>query len=219
MRAAEAAFRSLLRALTAVYADEGRAGGDALAALLAEAAERIEPPAAWPRHSLDHEILAATEGADHPAAIAARAAHPLLRWLETTDHPLAIPERVSRNFAVCVLVGPDGLIPSQTQRAGLYMQARNVYYPLHAHEAEETYAMLAGSAQWTLEQDAPQMRSAGDLIHHPSNAAHATRTGATPILAAWRWSGDIAFHSYRMTPDQADLQASANTRAQGGVLQ
>jgi len=81
------------------------------------------------------------------------------------------------------------------------VQRSNAFYPPHAHAAEETYAMLAGNADWQIDLADWQHFEPGDLIHHPSEAPHATRTSALPILAAWRWSGDISTASYRMVTE------------------
>ena len=93
-------------------------------------------------------------------------------------------------------------------RAGLLVQRANTYYPLHAHEAEETYVMLAGEGIWRRGAERPARRRPGDVIFHPSKIPHATRTGARPLFAAWRWSGDIGLESYRLVPDNA-LQESS----------
>jgi mannose-6-phosphate isomerase-like protein (cupin superfamily) len=74
------------------------------------------------------------------------------------------------------------------------------YYPLHLHDADETYAIIAGQALWTAGDDT-RMRGAGDMIHHPSLMPHAFRTGPEGFLAIWRWSGDINTHSYAFIED------------------
>ena len=49
------------------------------------------------------------------------------------------------------------------------------YYPLHLHNADETYVIVAGQALWTAGTDI-QIRRVGDMIHHPSLMPHAFRT-------------------------------------------
>ena len=195
---AAAAFGELLRALAGVWRAEGRPGGDMAADAYARAAASApRPPPATP-YRLDADILAATEGADHPAAVAARAAHRVLGWSATGILDQYIPPAVSDMFAVVALIGPGAMVEAEGVRAGLFMQRAGTYYPLHSHNAEETYAMLAGIGEWTLADRPPATRRAGDFIHHPAGAPHATRTGDRPLMAAWRWSGDIGLESYRM---------------------
>ncbi len=191
------AFRALLNALADAYGAEDRAGARELVALLREGAESATPEPTAP-YRYDAAILAATEGAKHPAAKAAREAHSLLRWSATGILDELIPETVSDMFAVAPLVGPGAVIESERVRAGLFMQLSESFYPAHAHSAEETYIMLAGEADWQLDLGDWHRHGPGAIIHHPSEAPHATRTDAMPILAAWRWSGDIRSETYRM---------------------
>ena len=194
---ARIAFRALLNALADAYGAEDRAGAQELVALLREGAESAVPEPAQP-YRYDAAIRAATEGADHPAAVAARGAHGLLRWSATGILDELIPETVSDMFAVAPLVGPGTVIYSDRVRAGLFMQLAGSFYPAHAHSAEETYIMLAGEAEWQLDLGDWHRHGPGAMIHHPSEAPHATRTGTVPILAAWRWSGDVRSETYRM---------------------
>jgi len=195
------AFRVLLRELSDIYMAEGRPGGDAIARIYARAAQEAPAPGPAKPYVLDAEIRAASESAVHPAAQAARLAHPLLRWSATGILDTQIPHHVSRLFAVVSLVGPGAMIEAADVRGGLFVQIRDTYYPLHAHAAEETYAMLAGDAEWTVHDAAPVSHGPGAYSFHPANAPHATRTGTRPILAAWRWSGDTRPDSYRLLED------------------
>ena len=66
-------------------------------------------------------------------------------------------------------------------------------YPLHAHEAEELYLPVAGTALWRRGEDAFVARLPGTPIHHPSFMPHAMRTEAEPMLALYLWrGGDLA---------------------------
>lgn len=105
-------------------------------------------------------------------------------------------------FAVAELLGPDGPIPAPDLRMGFFYQAPGTYYPLHNHDADETYVILAGSAVWTAGDDT-RLRGAGEVIHHPSRLPHAFAAGPEGLLAVWRWSGDINTHSYGFTEDPA----------------
>lgn len=198
----EDAFRALLGALAEVFRAEGRPGGDQTAAAYARAVETRVALIRQPPYRLDAEIRAATLHARHPAAKAARAAHPVLCWSATGILETQIPTRVSDIFAVVSLIGPGAMIEAEEVRAGLFVQVADAWYPPHAHNAEETYVMLAGEGAWTLGQGRAVRRRTGAYVHHPSGAAHATRTGARPLLAAWRWSGDIGTESYRLLEER-----------------
>ncbi len=69
--------------------------------------------------------------------------------------------------------------------------------------------MLAGEGDWACDAAAPTPRRAGAVIHHASFARHSSRTGAHPILAAWRWSGDIGWDSYLCDAAQAAAESPA----------
>jgi len=192
------AFRDMLVSLADVYAAEDREGAQTLVEAYRRGAEAVTPTPCSPYEPMNAAIISATQGASGRAAKAVRAAHSVLPWARTGKLDDQITKEVSDVFSVCVLVGPGALIESDTVVGGLFVQRSGAFYPAHAHAAEETYAMLAGTADWQKNFGPWSRHSAGDLIHHPSNVPHATRTSATPILAAWRWSGDIRPKTYRM---------------------
>jgi quercetin dioxygenase-like cupin family protein len=134
-----------------------------------------------------------------PAANLVRKAH---RWLPWQDSPAASlqPSALRAIKSIVTLLGPGAPIPSDSLLFGLFYQAPGSYYPLHAHEAAETYTLLSGTALWQA-GDRRFPVSAGEAIHHPPNMPHAMRAGPEGFLAMWRWSGDISFDSYRMITD------------------
>ena len=87
------------------------------------------------------------------------------------------------------LMGLRGPIPSETIACGLLMLGPDIVYPAHAHEAEELYLPISGTAWWTRGHEAAVARPAGTPIHHPSWIPHAMRTGAEPLLALYVWRG------------------------------
>lgn len=190
-------MRDVIVSLADVYAGEDRDGARELVDALTAGADSVEC-SLRPPYALDATIVAASEGASHPLARAARAAHSFLPWSATGILDNQIPSKVSDVFAVASLIGTGALIESDTVRAGLFVMRSGAFYPAHAHAAEETYVMLAGEAEWQRDFGEWETRSPGEVIHHPGEAVHATRTGALPILAAWRWSGDVRTETYRM---------------------
>jgi quercetin dioxygenase-like cupin family protein len=139
------------------------------------------------------------------ALSAARLVAEAQRFLPWQDSPAASlqPTGLAAIKSIATLVGPDGPIRSPNLLFGLFYQVPGSYYPLHAHEAAETYTLLAGTALWRA-GDRNLALGPGDAIHHPPNLPHAMRAGPDGFLAMWRWSGDIAFDSYRMLPDSED---------------
>lgn len=188
----------LLTALADLTATEPRPEAQATAAALRAAADTDLP--SQPPSSLSPGILhaAALTGA-HPAA---RLIHEAQAWLPWQDSPAASLQPTSLHAikSIVTLLGPDAPVPSDRFLFGLFYQAPGSYYPLHAHEAAETYTILSGTAQWQA-GDRRMTVTAGEVIHHPPNLPHAMRAGTEGFLAMWRWSGDIAFDSYRMLPD------------------
>ena len=187
----------LLHAIADLTAQEPRAEAQATALALRAGATTDFP--AQPPSALFPGILHAGSLPGHPAARLIRAAHP---WLPWTDSPAASlqPTSLSAIKSVVTLIGPGAPIPSETLLFGLFYQDPDSYYPLHAHNAAETYTVLSGNALW----QAGNLRfptTVADPIHHPPNLPHAMRAGPDGFLAMWRWSGDIGFDSYRMLPD------------------
>lgn len=188
----------LLLALADLTATEARPEAQATASAL-RAAVDADFPAHLPS-ALSSGIRHIAADADaHPAAKLVRDAH---RWLPWQDSPAASlqPTELRAIKSIVTLLGPGAPVPSNSLLFGLFYQAPGSYYPLHAHEAAETYTILAGTAHWQA-GDSRLTLAAGDAIHHPPNLAHAMRAGPEGFLAMWRWSGDIAFDSYRMLPD------------------
>ena len=109
-----------------------------------------------------------------------------------------IPNDIASHMAVCEIIGPTGQIKHETVRAGILFQASGITYPRHSHAAEEIYFSLTGPVDWQIENANWCQKEAGSLIHHLPFQPHAIRTGKTPLLTIWGWSGDIDPDSYRI---------------------
>lgn len=146
---------------------------------------------------MDAGIRTALAQSAHPAAAAVLRAHSLLPW---GSNPVEgnTEANVAAMISVATLMGPEGPVPAPDVRLGLVYMRPDSYYPLHLHDADETYAIIAGRVLWTAGDDV-QLRTEGDMIHHPSLMPHAFRTGSEGFVALWRWSGDINTHSYAFT--------------------
>lgn len=189
----------LLLALADLTQAEPRAAAQATADIL-RAAASTHSFAPAPRSVLDEEIKAAALGGNAlPCAALVAQAAAFLPWQASPAAALQ-PGHLAASKAVVTLISPEGPIHATDLRFGLFYQAPGVYYPLHAHEAAETYTLLAGTAPWQA-GDTRRVLGPGDSIYHPPQLPHAMRAGPEGFLAMWRWSGDIGFDSYRMLPD------------------
>jgi mannose-6-phosphate isomerase-like protein (cupin superfamily) len=190
-------LHDLLHALADLTALEPRPEAQATAAALRAAAETDFP--AEPPSTLSTGILDAASLAGLPVARLIHAAHPWLAWQDSPAASLQ-PTELRSIKSIVTLLGPEAPIRSMAHLFGLFYQAPGSYYPLHAHNAAETYTILSGSALWQA-GDRRFPLTAGQASHHPPNLPHAMRAGPDGFLAMWRWSGDIGFESYRMLPD------------------
>ncbi|MEF3048908.1 dimethylsulfonioproprionate lyase family protein [Pseudotabrizicola sp. L79] len=189
-----------LSAIADVYAAEGRVPATRTAQALRRGLGQSLGSASHPC-AFDDDIRHCLASSDRPAAKALLAAQGNIPWgvNPVADH--MTPDAAGM-VAVCTLLDPDGPIHSPLFRLGLLYMRPGSYYPLHNHDADETYVLVAGSALWTAGGDT-RWRSAGDSVHHPSLMPHAFRTADQGFVALWRWSGDINSHSYSFLPDPA----------------
>jgi mannose-6-phosphate isomerase-like protein (cupin superfamily) len=138
------------------------------------------------------------------AALAAVRPSPLRSLLERTAVHLPwrisdtnVPESFSGRSASAEIAGPDGLVPSQDLRFGLFWQSPETFYPPHSHAAEEFYFVLSGSPLWQKDEAPFEGIAPNTLVHHEPYQRHAMRTARDGLLAMWIWTGDLSFSSYR----------------------
>ena len=94
------------------------------------------------------------------------------------------------------LVGPDGLVESDSIRLGLYGMKPGANYGIRTHPAEEVFVMMAGRADWK-RGDAPIAElGPGERSHHPSMMPHATRTNDRAFLSVYAWIGNVTTDGY-----------------------
>ena len=100
-------------------------------------------------------------------------------------------ERFFDNEAFAEVVGPKGLLLSDTVRLGFIIVGDGVWYPWHSHEALELYHTVSGTALWGQGDRTLRAREPGEAIFHESFETHAMKTEEEPVLAMWTWSGAI----------------------------
>jgi mannose-6-phosphate isomerase-like protein (cupin superfamily) len=108
-------------------------------------------------------------------------------------------------YGVAVILGPDRFgrrCPYLSDRAtlGVTLQAPNVDYPAHAHEAVEIYYILAGSVDWQQGDGVWRRKVPGDFVLHEAHEPHAMRTGGEPLLAMFAWVSGLMSDVYLVDP-------------------
>jgi len=99
--------------------------------------------------------------------------------------------KLLRSFAITVIIGEDGLLQSDKVCAGFSLQARDTYYPPHAHHAEESYWIIGGNADWRVGAKPWFPVEPDDSIYHESWARHAMQTNEHPLLTVWLWTSHL----------------------------
>lgn len=124
-------------------------------------------------------------------ASAFAAVEPELAWVQNSNYADAgtAPDFL-RNYAYCAVAGPKGLLQADDILVSAIVIGPQCLYPVHAHEAEEVYHLLAGPSYWWREGEDWVWRKPGACIHHRSWQQHATKTASTSMLAIASWSGD-----------------------------
>lgn len=189
---------ALFSGLSRLFAAEGRQGGDAVAQALGQTDMVHTGLRVDPDFDLTEGCKTALSLRPHPIAATILAALPDISWHYAGLDGGRIPADIARKMAAAELIGPDGLFHHPNVRVGLFMQSAGLDYGIRRHVAEETFLMLGGSGYWSCDGSAPALAQTGATLHHPSNAPHGSRTYDEPLIAAWRWTGDIGWDSYEL---------------------
>lgn len=196
--AADRALSELLAAFQQLYANDGSEAG----LLTAQEIGRVLASGARLGPGADPTGGAWTNAFAQPGALLEDlmcAATPVIPWVHAGLDDGKIPAEAARRMLTAELIGPDGPLYSDRVRLGLFWQDAGVSYPARSHAAEECYILLAGQGGWSLDHAPMTTRTPGEVIFHPSLAPHASQTLDHPMLAVWRWTGDIGWDSYRCT--------------------
>jgi len=90
------------------------------------------------------------------------------------------------------IVGPKGLFPSNTTRAGIFLLAPHFAYVMHDHAAMEIYYVHSGSVDIQNGIDSkPRHLGPGQYSITPSEVPHALHTGDAPVLLLFVWTGNV----------------------------
>ena len=88
------------------------------------------------------------------------------------------------------LYGPEGHYNSQQSRAFIGYWGNHLNYPLHRHEAEELYYIIAGEALFGIDDHALQLRQPQDTQIHSAWQSHRMITEDSAVLCLVLWRGD-----------------------------
>ena len=131
-----------------------------------------------------------------------------LPWTQTRVYLDALPAEFIRNYGYVRLVGPgDGaVVRSERVAVGIGVWGAGLYYPRHAHPAEEAYHVLAGEvgfrgADGVRRELRPGPRGdMADCAHNAPDEPHELWFGTPgadphrdpPCVLLWAWVGEIS---------------------------
>ncbi len=132
------------------------------------------------------------------------AAGPEAEWRETYKDT-SIGQDFMDRFACYGLICASGGAWQSAQMSGfvVYMPP-GLHYTWHHHPAEEMYLVLAGSAEFLREHEAPQTLVAGDTCFHASDQPHAMTTHDSGVMAYVVWRNNL--HIKPVLTDRAVVQ-------------
>jgi hypothetical protein len=144
--------------------------------------------------------LQAANGVPRALVAALETLGPCLSWAQNPNYRRVPPgPSFLANYGYAVIAGPaDGppaLAIEPRLAVGVLLLGPHAHYPLHAHPAIEIYYTLTAGAEWWRGDGPWRQEPAGAVIHHAPNVRHATRAGASPLLAIYLWRGDLATHA------------------------
>lgn len=154
--------------------------------------EQDLPQLPTPQTVTDH--LAETLEALGCAPDLAETIHPLAevaRWYQLFEGD-GIEPTLAAGLVAGQFAGQVGLVGADTIRAGLFLLAPGLHYPLHQHGALELYYVVSGTL--TLQYGTtsePFQVPAGEWSVTPSNRVHALTTDDKPCLVIYAWIGEV----------------------------
>jgi|TARA_R110002072_G_scaffold94336_7_gene208520 mannose-6-phosphate isomerase-like protein (cupin superfamily) len=135
------------------------------------------------------------EGTSAPASTltatvvdAVRAAASVAHWQQTYAEAEVGRDFLNR-YGWFELLGPNGHFRSEAIRAFVAFWGEGLHYPMHLHEPEELYHVLAGAAEFHADGLPSILVGPGGSRHHDSNQPHAMDTHAEPVLTLVLWRG------------------------------
>ena len=119
-----------------------------------------------------------------------------LDWCPPTTSNDKLYIEHSKRKAHVEILGPNGLITSNSVRIGLYGMLSQSEYGIRTHPAEEIYIALAGVSFWKRGNDKYQELLPGESSYHPPLMPHASKTEKKAFMSVYVWNGDISMDNY-----------------------
>ncbi|MEQ8666371.1 MAG: dimethylsulfonioproprionate lyase family protein [Rhodospirillales bacterium] len=110
-------------------------------------------------------------------------------WGEYLEH--ADMAALVQNFAFTTIIGPGHPLEADGVLIGLSLQGPDLHYPMHAHQAGETYWIVGGDADWKIGMEPWFSVIPGSICVHQPGMRHAMQTNARPLLTVWAWWSHI----------------------------
>jgi len=116
-----------------------------------------------------------------------------LRWEQSyREQDGLVPEEMLAAYGFAEIIGLRGPFVSKRIRAGIAIWGAQVDYPQHQHQAEEVYIVLAGSAEFSFDNNTVQQHRAGDVVFVESNRRHGFHTADESLVVLYLWqAGDL----------------------------
>lgn len=116
-----------------------------------------------------------------------------LRWEQSyTKEDGVVGEDMLCAYGFTEIVGKHGPFLSERVRSGIGVWGPNITYPIHRHQAEEVYVVLAGSAVFTVGDNPDRECSHDEVVYVKSMTPHGFRTQDDPLVIYYIWrNGDL----------------------------
>ena len=145
-------------------------------------------PLAIPGIALLQAMSARTSTRTAPVVRAVKAAAPHAHWQQTYTEAEVGRDFLNR-YGWFEIVGPGGHFGSHATRAYLAWWGAGLHYPVHLHEAEELYYILAGAAEFHTEGQPSAVIGPEGKTLEIQIRTHASPTRWIPMTnLCWRWS-------------------------------
>jgi len=115
----------------------------------------------------------------------------LVEWYEIFQGE-GIDRDLARGLVAGQVAGPVGIVASSSIRAGLFLLAPDIHYPLHQHAALEIYFVVSGMLilQHGRSGTAFHLRP-GQWSVTPCHRVHSLTTHGDPCLVIYAWIGEF----------------------------
>ncbi len=101
-----------------------------------------------------------------------------------------VPKGLSKKYAYCEILGPQGPVQCEKLILGFVLFAPNTTYPQHSHqEIEESYISVSGA--WS-ENNAAVFAPGSLILNRPGDEHRITTGDLDPCLLAYAWTGPEA---------------------------